>query len=39
MPPPYQSLLIYALLLTAYLFEICSTDLQYSFFEFLEQKK
>lgn len=30
--PPDQSLLIYALLLTAYLFAICSTDLQYSWF-------
>lgn len=29
---PDQSLLICALLLTAYLFAICSTDLQYSWF-------
>lgn len=29
---PDQSLLIYVLLLTAYLFAICSTDLRYSFF-------
>lgn len=35
---PYQSLLIYALLLTMYLFAICSTDVWFSFFEFLKQK-
>lgn len=31
-PCPHQSLVIYALLLTAYLFAICSTDLQYRIF-------
>lgn len=36
--PPHQSLSTYALLLTAYLFAICSTDLRYSS-KFLTEEK
>lgn len=35
---PHQRLPVYALLLTAYSFALCSTDLHRSVLEFLKQK-